>query len=69
MSRAEELRSALSRCEQRAQYAERELSRYAVDCDLTDPMQERRRRKLHSDWDRAVRDCEWIKEQIGRAGS
>ena len=36
---------------------------YGRATDLTDIMQERRRRKLKSDWERAARDCEWVREQ------
>jgi hypothetical protein len=67
MTRADELRSTLARAEQRARYAERQLEQFAADADLSDIMQERRHRKLKSDWELAVRDSEWAKEQLGRA--
>lgn len=66
MSRTDELRATLARCEDRARYAERELERYTVDADLRDAEQERRRRKLKNQWELAARDLEWCREQLGR---
>ena len=46
--------------------ARREFERFASSADLTASIQERTWRKLRSDLDCALRDCQWAREQLDR---
>jgi hypothetical protein len=67
MRRADELRACLARCEQRARVCQREFSKLCRLADLSQPEQQRQHMRLKAELERALRDCEWAREQLGRA--
>ena len=67
MSRADELRAAISRCQERAVYARKEFERFlAGKPDLTTLEGARSHRKLQADAKRAENDLEVLGNMLDR---
>ena len=67
MSRGEQLRDAIDRCQDRVRYAQREFDRFCGYADLSTEPQARQHRKLKADLERAQHDVAWLQYQLERA--
>lgn len=67
MNRTDQLRAALDRAKDRAAYCRRQFEQFAAGADTTQPDEQRRHRKLRSDWERAEADAAHARLQLERA--
>jgi chromosome segregation ATPase len=64
MSRVDQLRASLARCQDRRTYCERQLSDFAKSANMSDRQQQRALQKLRSDLTRAESDVSWLQKQL-----